>query len=116
MPAMIVPGQTLDTITVHYGYGRRLAGRVGANIGFDAYPLRSSESLSYDTGVEVVRTNTRYRLATTQQHFLMEDRDIVRAATSTSSSSRQAITWGVIASPKGSLSGSKTSLSLGWSL
>jgi MoCo/4Fe-4S cofactor protein with predicted Tat translocation signal len=81
MPAMIVPGQTPDTITVHYGYGRRLAGRVGANIGFDAYPLRATDTLSFDSGVEVVRTNTNYSLATTQQHFLMEDRDIVRVAT-----------------------------------
>ena len=80
MPAMIVPGQATDTITLHYGYGRRLAGRVGANIGFDAYPLRGSDAMSFDS-VEVVRTNTTYRLATTQQHFLMEDRDIVRVAT-----------------------------------
>jgi molybdopterin-containing oxidoreductase family iron-sulfur binding subunit len=80
MPAMIVPGQAPDTITLHYGYGRRLAGRVGANIGFDAYPLRGSDAMSFDS-VEVVRTNATYPLATTQQHFLMEDRDIVRVAT-----------------------------------
>ena len=80
MPAMIVPGQAPDSLTVHFGYGRRLAGRVGANVGFDAYPLRASDTLSFDTGVEVVRTNTNYPLATTQQHFLMEGRDIVRVA------------------------------------
>ena len=81
MPALIVSGQAPDTLTVHYGYGRRLAGRVGANIGFDAYPLRASDSLGFATGVEVVRTGTTYPLATTQQHFLMESRDIVRVAT-----------------------------------
>jgi molybdopterin-containing oxidoreductase family iron-sulfur binding subunit len=81
MPALIVAGQPADSITVHYGYGRRASGRVGTNVGFDAYPLRTSESLSYDTGVEVVRTRESYPLATTQQHFLMEDRDLVRSVT-----------------------------------
>ncbi len=81
MPAMVVPGQAPDTLTVHYGYGRRLAGRIGANVGFDAYPLRASDTLAFDPNVEVVRTGTNYRLATTQQHFLMEGRDIVRVAT-----------------------------------
>ncbi len=81
MPAVIVPGQPADAIAVHYGYGRRHAGRVGANIGFDAYPLRTSEALSFAGGVEVVRTGTTYPLATTQQHFLMEHRDIVRSVT-----------------------------------
>ena len=81
MPAVIVPGQPADAITVHYGYGRRLAGRVGANIGFDAYPLRATDALWFAGGVEVVRTGETYPLATTQQHFLMEDRDIVRSVT-----------------------------------
>ncbi len=81
MPAIIVAGQAPETLTVHFGYGRRLAGRVGANIGFDAYPLRASDALGFATGVEVIRTGTNYPLATTQQHFLMEGRDIVRVAT-----------------------------------
>ena len=36
-PAWIVPGQADDTVTVHLGYGRTRAGRVGNGIGFNAY-------------------------------------------------------------------------------
>jgi molybdopterin-containing oxidoreductase family iron-sulfur binding subunit len=81
MPAMILPGHAPDSVTVHYGYGRRQAGRVARNVGFDAYPLRASDGLGFVVGAEVVRTGDRYPLATTQQHFMMEDRDIVRSVT-----------------------------------
>jgi molybdopterin-containing oxidoreductase family iron-sulfur binding subunit len=81
MPAMVIPGQAPDTVTVHFGYGRRVAGRVGAGVGFDAYPLRGSEAPWFAGGVELVRTGERYPLANTQQHFLMEDRDVIRVAT-----------------------------------
>jgi molybdopterin-containing oxidoreductase family iron-sulfur binding subunit len=81
MPALIVPGQPADTVALHFGYGRRVAGRVGQNIGFDVYPLRAADSPWFERGVEIVRTGESYPLATTQQHFLMESRDIVRTAT-----------------------------------
>jgi molybdopterin-containing oxidoreductase family iron-sulfur binding subunit len=81
MPVMVIPGQPADTVTVHFGYGRRVSGRVGAGVGFDAYPLRGSDSLWSASGVELVRTGERYPLANTQQHFLMEDRAAIRVAT-----------------------------------
>jgi molybdopterin-containing oxidoreductase family iron-sulfur binding subunit len=81
MPLMVIPGHAADTVTVHFGYGRRVSGRVGANVGFDAYPLRGSEAPWFAGGLELVRTGERYPLANTQQHFLMEDRDLVRVVT-----------------------------------
>jgi MoCo/4Fe-4S cofactor protein with predicted Tat translocation signal len=80
MPIWIVPGHAHDAVTVHLGYGRRRAGRVGTRVGFDAYPLRTSDAL-WTTQGEIVKTGETYPLATTQNHFLMESRNAVRVAT-----------------------------------
>jgi molybdopterin-containing oxidoreductase family iron-sulfur binding subunit len=80
MPILAVPGHAVDTATVHFGYGRRRAGRVGTGAGFDAYPLRTSLA-PWVTRGEIVKTGEHYPLATTQNHFLMENRNIVRVAT-----------------------------------
>jgi MoCo/4Fe-4S cofactor protein with predicted Tat translocation signal len=80
MPVAVVPGHAGDSATVHFGYGRRRSGRVGTRVGFDAYPLRTS-SAPWQTRGELVRTGETYPLATTQKHFLMENRNIVRVAT-----------------------------------
>jgi molybdopterin-containing oxidoreductase family iron-sulfur binding subunit len=80
MPVLAVPGHAADTATVHFGYGRRRAGRVGTGAGFDAYPLRTSDA-PWMTRGEIVKTDQRYPLATTQNHFLMENRNVIRVAT-----------------------------------
>jgi MoCo/4Fe-4S cofactor protein with predicted Tat translocation signal len=85
-PLWIQPGQPDGVITVHLGYGRRLAGSNG-NVGFDAYQLRTSFA-PWSTAVQVRSTPADYQLATTQLHFNLEDpnfqreeRDIVRSQT-----------------------------------
>jgi MoCo/4Fe-4S cofactor protein with predicted Tat translocation signal len=80
MPIWIVPGHAQEAVTVHLGYGRRRAGRVGTRVGFDAYPLRTSRA-PWTTRGEIVKTGEKYPLATTQNHFLMENRNVVRVAT-----------------------------------
>jgi MoCo/4Fe-4S cofactor protein with predicted Tat translocation signal len=80
-PAWIMPGHPDDTVTVHFGYGRRRTGRVGSSTGFDAYALRTSDAPWSGRGLEVVKTGTRYTLACTQDHWSMEHRDVVRAGT-----------------------------------
>ncbi|HEV7893298.1 MAG TPA: TAT-variant-translocated molybdopterin oxidoreductase [Pyrinomonadaceae bacterium] len=85
-PAFILPGQPDNVVTVHLGYGRRLSGRVGGNEregvrGFNAYDLRTSATLGAATGLGVEVTGEQYQLASTQIHFRMEGRDIVRAGT-----------------------------------
>jgi MoCo/4Fe-4S cofactor protein with predicted Tat translocation signal len=80
-PAWIMPGHPDDTVTVHFGYGRRRTGRVGSGAGFDAYALRTSDAPWSGRGLEVVKTGARYTLACTQDHWSMEHRDVVRAAT-----------------------------------
>jgi molybdopterin-containing oxidoreductase family iron-sulfur binding subunit len=79
-PAWVVPGHPEGTLTLHLGYGRSRAGRVGTGAGFNAYALRTSAAPWWAAGAEVRRTGERYRLACTQDHWSMEGRPIVRAA------------------------------------
>ena len=93
VPMWIMPGQPDGVITIHLGYGRRLAGRVGSGtanqpIGFDAYQIRTSYEPWYTNGIQVRPTGEQYLLATTQLHFNLEDpnfnreeRDIIRSYT-----------------------------------
>jgi MoCo/4Fe-4S cofactor protein with predicted Tat translocation signal len=69
-PIWITPGHANDSLTVHLGYGRRRAGRVGTGIGFNAYELCSSER-PWVSGVEVQKTGKNYQLVTTQHHHIM---------------------------------------------
>jgi molybdopterin-containing oxidoreductase family iron-sulfur binding subunit len=80
-PVWIMPGQADGTITVHLGYGRTRAGRVGTGVGFDAYAIRPSDALWFGSDVQIRKTGERYALATTQMHHNMQGRDLVRAGT-----------------------------------
>jgi molybdopterin-containing oxidoreductase family iron-sulfur binding subunit len=76
--ALIMPGQAEDCITLSLGYGRIAAGAVGNGRGFNAYRLRAGNALWQQAGLHVGKTGRRYALATPQQHFAMEGRDLVR--------------------------------------
>ena len=78
IPAWIMPGMADETVCVHFGYGRRRAGRVGTGIGADTFVLRSSKAPWFDRGAEIVATGTSHTLASTQNHFMMEGRHPVR--------------------------------------
>jgi molybdopterin-containing oxidoreductase family iron-sulfur binding subunit len=84
MPVLIAPGQPEQSVTVHFGYGRRLAGRVGSSTDetaqFNAYLLRTSDAPWFGSGLEIRKTGERYLLATTQEHHAMEERHPVRVA------------------------------------
>jgi molybdopterin-containing oxidoreductase family iron-sulfur binding subunit len=93
MPLWLMPGQPDGVITVHLGYGRRLAGHLGSGtqdepVGFDAYSIRTAYAPWFSTGIQVRGSTTSYVLATTQLHFNLEDpefsgeeRDIARSQT-----------------------------------
>jgi molybdopterin-containing oxidoreductase family iron-sulfur binding subunit len=80
-PALAVPGHPEGTVTVHLGYGRARAGRVGSGLGFNAYALRTADAPWFGGGLEVRKTGERYTLAITQQHWSLEGRNVVRAGT-----------------------------------
>ncbi len=85
MPVFLVPGHPNESVTVFFGYGRRMAGRVGTAVGegeqFNAYLLRTSDAPWFGHGLEITKTGQRYLLATTQKHHNMEGRAPVRVAT-----------------------------------
>ena len=77
----IQPGQPDDVIVITLGYGRKAGGNVLAGTGFNAYAIRSSDALWFDSGVEVTKTGKTYALAATHEHWTMENRDLIREAT-----------------------------------
>ncbi len=75
VPTWITPGHPDGVVTLHLGYGRRRAGRVGNDHGFNAYEIRTSDSPWSASGVRVEKGAELHLLAVTQLHFNMEDRD-----------------------------------------
>jgi molybdopterin-containing oxidoreductase family iron-sulfur binding subunit len=80
IPAWVVPGQADGVITVHLGYGRTRAGRVGTGAGFNAYSVRGSDAPWIATNVTAVKTGKTFTLANAQHHNTMENRELVRIA------------------------------------
>ena len=60
------------------GYGRTACGRVGQDVGFNAYLLRTSGAPDIALGLKVSKTGRRTSLACTQDHFTMDGRDLIR--------------------------------------
>ena len=75
VPTWITPGQPDGVITLHLGYGRKSAGRVGNEHGFNAYEIRTSDSPWSASGVQVEKIHAQHPLAVTQLHFMLEDRN-----------------------------------------
>jgi molybdopterin-containing oxidoreductase family iron-sulfur binding subunit len=78
-PAWVLPGHPDDSITLHLGFGRTHAGRVGDGVGFDAFALRTSDAPWFGFGAQVTPTGERVYLACTQDHWSMEGRHPVRS-------------------------------------
>lgn len=78
-PVWIMPGQAENSVTIHLGYGRTLVGHVGNNVGFNAYQLHTSNSTWNTPGLSVKKVSGHYPISTTQEHQVMEGRDIVRS-------------------------------------
>jgi len=85
-PVWILPGHPNNAVTVHLGFGRTRAGRVGQQgvvyrgdelnaageptVGFNAYSLRTSDALWLSTGATLAKTNKTYFLACVQGQTL----------------------------------------------
>jgi molybdopterin-containing oxidoreductase family iron-sulfur binding subunit len=78
-PVLIVPGHAEDSVTVHLGYGRTRAGRLGTGVGFDAYPLRTIAEPWIASDLRLRKTGASHQLVVTQGHFSMEGRHLARA-------------------------------------
>ncbi len=77
VPMWIAPGQPDDVITIFLGYGRTRAGKVGTGLGYNAYDVRRSDAMNFGYG-EVSKKGETATIASTQIHFNMEGRDLLR--------------------------------------
>jgi molybdopterin-containing oxidoreductase family iron-sulfur binding subunit len=77
VPVWIAPGQPDDVVTIFTGYGRTRAGRIGTGLGYNAYEVMRSDAMNHGTGT-ITRTGEQATIASTQIHFNMEGRDLLR--------------------------------------
>jgi molybdopterin-containing oxidoreductase family iron-sulfur binding subunit len=77
VPMWISPGHPDDVVTIYMGYGRSRAGKVGTGLGYNAFDVRRSDALDFGAG-ELARTGETTTVASTQTHFNMEGRDLLR--------------------------------------
>lgn len=81
IPVVLQPGMSERTIGVAVGYGRKVCGKVGVDVGVNVYEMMSFNGETFDqsvSGVTIQSLNKDYQLAQTQTHFSMEGRNIVR--------------------------------------
>jgi molybdopterin-containing oxidoreductase family iron-sulfur binding subunit len=67
-PVIAAPGHPDNSVTVHLGYGREFAGRVGSGAGFNAYLIRHADAPFYTTGT-VKKLEGKWGVAVTKSHF-----------------------------------------------
>lgn len=79
----ILPGHPNDCISLHLGYGRKKAGRVGTGIGFNAYGIRTSTGLWSGSDVQISKLTETFELACPQGQEVLHGRehDILRSST-----------------------------------
>lgn len=93
----VQPGMASGVVAIALGYGRQSAGHIAKGAGFNAYQIRHSDGLWFDAA-QVQKLDTKYTderdywygdtthitgLVSTQDHFAMEGRPLVREATLT---------------------------------
>jgi MoCo/4Fe-4S cofactor protein with predicted Tat translocation signal len=67
-PVIVAPGHPDNSVTVHLGYGRQFAGRVGSGAGFNAYLIRTSDAPFYTTGT-LRKLDGKWGVAVTKSHY-----------------------------------------------
>jgi molybdopterin-containing oxidoreductase family iron-sulfur binding subunit len=67
-PVIVAPGHPDNSVTVHLGYGRSFAGRVGSGAGFNAYLIRTAASPFYAVG-SIKKVEGKWGVAITKSHF-----------------------------------------------
>ena len=82
-PVWIQPGQAKNSVTLPLGYGRKVVGRVGRDVGFDAYALRRSDAFWFGDGLTIRKTGDEHWLVSTQHHHEAQGRGILHDGTLT---------------------------------
>ncbi|MEK9284680.1 MULTISPECIES: TAT-variant-translocated molybdopterin oxidoreductase [unclassified Bradyrhizobium] len=76
-PLWIMPGQADNTVALFLGYGRTRAGRVGNDLGYDAYRVQPGAEPWLTRG-SLRKLETNEDLAVTQLHHRLEGFDLAR--------------------------------------
>ncbi len=71
-PVMVREGQAAGVVSTTLGYGRKFAGSIGSNIGFDVYRLRGVDTPWLTGGFTITKTGRRKELLRTQHYFRLE--------------------------------------------
>lgn len=81
VPVLIQPGQAKGTVGLAVGYGRTQAGKVGNNVGVNAYPFAGKIGSHYvyfnASDVQVALAGESYQIAQTQTHETYMGRETV---------------------------------------
>ncbi|MBM4168745.1 MAG: 4Fe-4S dicluster domain-containing protein [Ignavibacteria bacterium] len=75
IPVFVQPGTAEDAVVIEHGYGRRTAGPVGTDVGFDVGSLMPVEirSTPYIFSAAVTKGSGSYELVSTQEHHALDD-------------------------------------------
>jgi molybdopterin-containing oxidoreductase family iron-sulfur binding subunit len=68
-PVLSLPGHPDNAVTLHLGYGRQHAGRVGSGMGFNAYAIRTSDAPLFAPGATFRKTGDVWGIAVTKSHY-----------------------------------------------
>ena len=65
------------SLRIYMGYGRTRAGRIGTGLGYNAFDVMRSDAMNFGRG-DIAKTGDQATIASTQIHFNMEGRDLLR--------------------------------------
>lgn len=77
LPVFVVPGLADYSLVTTLGYGRKKAGDVGDNVGYDNYGLIKDFSTRVFQGVKLEKTGSQAKISSTQEQFAMNG-DVVQ--------------------------------------
>ncbi|MGC6490625.1 MAG: TAT-variant-translocated molybdopterin oxidoreductase [Flavobacteriales bacterium] len=80
VPVLIQPGQAKDTIGLALGYGRTASGKVGDNVGVNAFSLITENDFTA-TNVSIEKMEGEHGFASVQLHHTMMGRSLIKETT-----------------------------------
>ncbi|GAA3949279.1 TAT-variant-translocated molybdopterin oxidoreductase [Hymenobacter algoricola] len=117
LPVLIQPGQAKGTVSIAIGYGRKMAGKVGDNVGANVYPMAMmspTNGIMYANTVTLEKTGVQSPIAQTQTHHTIMDRTVQVVQESTLAkyveNPKEVTEYEKLETPDGLVSPSKVSL------
>lgn len=81
LPVLVQPGQMIRCVAIAVGYGRKTSGKVGQDVGANAFELTRWDGKNYvasGSNFEIKKTLEKVTLAKTQTNHSIESRNIFR--------------------------------------